>query len=329
VIGVGGMGSHHAWNAATRIPGAQVVALADLDLDRADQLAARLDNPRTYRAPEDLIADSDVDAVIVTSPPASHAELISACAEAGKHVFTEKPVAVDMEQANAAAAAARDAGIYVQVGFNRRFDAAYVAASEAIGRGEIGQPVVFRSITRDRVLPPESYLTAPGSPGMLVDTGVHDFDLARWLMGDEVVRVHTVAAGPLGLASGHTAASVNLQFHNGSIGNVETVWGVGYGDDVRTEIVGSEGAIAIGSASRLPVRRMTANGLVEDGYPDHFDRFGDSYLSELRAFVDAVETHGRIESTLEDGVLALRLALAARESAETGMPVDVPTAGGA
>src|SRR5581483_7893167 len=113
-------------------------------------------------APEELVADPDVDAVVVTSPPAVHAELITACAEAGKHVFTEKPIAVELEEANAAAAAARTAGIYVQVGFNRRFDPAYVAAGEAIARGDIGEPIVFRSLTRDRVLPPESYLTAPG-----------------------------------------------------------------------------------------------------------------------------------------------------------------------
>jgi len=319
------MGSHHGRNAAWRIPAAQVVAVADVDVERARDLATQLGAPRAYEAPEELVADPDVDAVVVTSPPAVHAELITACAEAGKHVFTEKPIAVELEEANAAAAAARTAGIYVQVGFNRRFDPAYVAAGEAIARGDIGEPIVFRSLTRDRVLPPESYLTAPGSPGMLVDTAVHDFDLARWLMADEIDRVQTVAAGTRALASGHTAASVNLQFGRGSIGNVETVWGVAYGDDVRTEVVGSEGAVAIGTASRLPVRRMNARGMVEDGYVDHFERFADSYLNELRAFVDAVGGRGEIRSTATDGILALRLALAARESAERGMvPIDVP-----
>jgi scyllo-inositol 2-dehydrogenase (NAD+) len=320
------MGSLHAWNAAVHISASQIVAVADPDLDSANRLAARLSGPRIYRTAEELIADLDVEAVIIASPPASHAELIASCAEAGKHVFTEKPVAVGMEQAHLAATAARESGIHVQVGFNRRYDAAYVAARKAIARGDIGEPLLFRSITRDRVQPPASYTSSPGSPGMLVDTGVHDFDLARWLMDEEVTQVQTVATGAERGASAHTAASVNLVFRTGSIGNVETVWGVAYADDVRTEVVGSAGAVSIGSASRLPVRVMTATGLVEDGYQDHFDRFGDSYLNELQAFVDAVAGRATIESTVADGVLALQLALAARESAERGMvPVDVIT----
>jgi predicted dehydrogenase len=160
---------------------------------------------------------------------------------------------------------------------------------------------------------------------MLVDTGVHDFDLARWLMGDEVVRLQTVAIGRHSPGAGHTAASVNLEFRSGGIGNIETVWGVGYADDVRTEVVGSEGTLSIGTAARLPVRHMTGRGMVEHGYSDHFERFGESYLAELQAFVAAVLGEASAaSSTLEDGVRALQLALAARDSAERGMvPVEV------
>jgi len=322
------MGSLHTWNAAVHISSAQIVAVADLDLESANRLAARLDHPRVYRTAEEIIADGDVEAVVIASPPSSHAEVIAACAEAGKHVFTEKPVAVDMEQARLAADSVSRSGIQVQVGFNRRYDAAYIAARQAIARGDIGEPLLFRSITRDRVEPPAGYTSSPGSPGILVDTGVHDFDVARWLMDDDVTQVHTVTAGAARGASGQTAASVNMVFQAGSIGNVEVVWGAAYGDDVRTEVVGTAGAVSIGSASRLPVRVMTANGLVEDGYRDHFDRFGDSYLAELQAFVDAVGGSAPIESTLADGVRALELALAARESAERGMvPVDVAAHG--
>jgi predicted dehydrogenase len=161
---------------------------------------------------------------------------------------------------------------------------------------------------------------------MLVDTGVHDFDLARWLMGDEVILVQAVATHKNRDWTRSTASCVNLAFAQGAIGSIETIWGVIYGDDVRTEIVGSDGTLSIGTATRLPVRLMTQAGIVQEGYRDHFDEFSDSYLNELRSFVDVVHEGGVAKATLEDGIRALQLALAARESLENDMASIVPRA---
>jgi scyllo-inositol 2-dehydrogenase (NAD+) len=323
------MGRLHAQNAARYIGAAVVVAVADTDKRRADALAATIGNPRVYQHPADLIADSAVSAVVIATPPFTHSELVIACAMAGKAVFCEKPLATTMESARAAAAAVRDRGVPMQVGFNRRYDPTYLLAKRTIESGAIGKPLVYKGITRDRQAPPVEYLALTARNGMLVDTGVHEFDAARWLIGDEVARVQAtggvLANREIAELQGPDAASVNLRFVNGAIGNVETFWGVRYGDDVRAEIIGSEGSLLIGTTSRLPVQVMTEAGLSHEGYPDHFDRFKDSYLLELTAFVDSVRTESKTTASAEDGVRALEMALAAQASIDRDMaPIDLP-----
>jgi scyllo-inositol 2-dehydrogenase (NAD+) len=164
---------------------------------------------------------------------------------------------------------------------------------------------------------------------MLVDTAVHDYDLARWLMADEITQVQAfggqLRSPDVAEEHGPYLASVNLRFCHGAIGNAEACWAARYGDDVRTEIVGTEGSLLIGGTARVPVQVLAPSGLRYEGYPDHFDRFGDSYLAELSAFVDSILTDRPTAVNEEDGMRAVEIAVGARRSLDQGAaPVDLP-----
>jgi predicted dehydrogenase len=328
IIGAGGMGRLHATNMADHIPQAEVVAIADPVLERAKALADDLSVGRTYADAQALIDDRAVAAVVIASPLPTHSDWVTAAARASKHVFCEKPLGVDMEQATQACQAIHASGVLLQIGFNRRFDPIYVHARRVVESGAIGEPVVFKAITRDRLPPPIEYLEASGA-GMLLDTAVHDYDLARWLMADEVTQVQAFA-GQLRSTDvyeqhGPYLASVNLRFRRGGIGNAEACWAARYGDDVRTEIVGSEGSLLLGDTARLPVQVLTSSGLRHEGYPDHFDRFAESYRSEMAAFIDAISTERPTKVNEEDGMRAVEIAVGARRSLQQGAtPVDLP-----
>jgi predicted dehydrogenase len=322
------MGRLHATNVAIHIPRAEVVAIADPVPERAQALADDLRVSRTYADPQALIDDRAVEAIVIASPLPTHSDWVSAAARASKHVFCEKPLAVDMEQAKRACDAVRAARVLLQIGFNRRFDPIYEHARRVIESGAIGEPVVFKAITRDRLPPPVEYLEASGA-GMLVDTAVHDYDLARWLMADEVAQVQAfggqLRSPDVYEQHGPYLASVNLRFRRGGIGNAEACWAARYGDDVRTEIVGSDGGLLLGDTARLPVQVLTSSGLRHEGYPDHFDRFGESYRSELTAFIDAITTDRPTRVNEEDGMRAVEIAVGARRSLQQdARPVDLP-----
>jgi predicted dehydrogenase len=255
---------------------------------------------------------------------------VETAAQAGKHVLCEKPLGLTVKSARDALRAVAQAKVRLQVGFMRRYDPAYLAASRRIEGGDIGEPVVFKSIGRDKDMPPLGAFQS-GVNGMLFfNSTVHDFDLARWLTHDEVAEVHTfatVAMRPELAQFGDVfAASVNLRFRNGAIGNVESHLECLYGYDVRTEIIGSKGSIFIGS---LRQNSATFFKPGQSSYPveDHFlTRFRDAYLAEVVDFVDAILNDREPRVTGEDGLRAVAIAAAAAESYHTGAPrtVDKP-----
>jgi scyllo-inositol 2-dehydrogenase (NAD+) len=324
------MGRLHAQNVTRYIRDAKVVAVADVDKSRAASLAEVVGAGRVYDDTATLIEDSRVRAVIVTTPAVTHEELVVKCAQAGKDVFCEKPLATTVDGARRAGRAAADHGIRLQVGFMRRFDPTYLFAKEAIDSGAIGTPLVYKGITRDRLAPPRAYLSLTARNGLLVDTGVHEFDTARWLLGDEVVRVQAMgdvlANREVADVQGPDAIVVNMRFSRGGLSNVDLFWGVRYGDDVRAEVIGSTGSISIGTTARVPVRVMTEAGLVQRGYLDHFDRFGDSYLAEMVAFVEAIrDDHESTAAAADDGIKSVEIAAAAERSMAQHMAaVDLP-----
>jgi scyllo-inositol 2-dehydrogenase (NAD+) len=330
VLGVGEMGKRHAENLRRLVPEARLVAVADASAARAREVAEKLEVEGWYGTLEAMLERKDLDAVLIATPDKFHAQAVEAAARSGKDIFCEKPLALNLAEARAALDAVSQAGRHLQVGFMRRYDPAYASAMKRIEAGDIGVPVIFKSIGRDKDAPSLACYE-PNMNGMMFYTNtIHDFDLARWLMQDEVSSVHaytTVAIRPEVAKYGDVVASVvNLMYRQGAIGNVESYAQAVYGYDVRTEIVGSKGSILIGSLQQTPAVFLTARG-GEQSLTDHFlVRFADAYLAEVRDFVGNV-LHDRLPRvTGEDGLRALAIAVAAEKSSRQAKPIEVALA---
>jgi inositol 2-dehydrogenase len=327
VLGVGEMGKRHAENLRRRIPEARLVAVADAVAERARQVAQELEVDDSYGSLEAMLERKELDAVLIATPDKFHAHAVTMAARAGKDIFCEKPLALTLADAQAAVAEVARAGVRLQVGFMRRYDPAYASAMSRIEAGEIGEPVIFKSIGRDKDAPPISAFQSKVNGMLFYTNTIHDFDLARWLMRDEVSEVHahtTVAIRPEIAAYGDVVASVvNLKFDRGAIGNVESYQQAGYGYDVRTEIVGSQGTILVGTLRQTPaVFLNSSGGLVH--LADHFlTRFADAYLIEMRDFVHNILAEIPLRVSGEDGVRALAVAVAAETSHVQAKPVKV------
>jgi myo-inositol 2-dehydrogenase/D-chiro-inositol 1-dehydrogenase len=285
IVGAGKIARVHAANAA-ELDGLRIAAVADLDLDAASALANRIGCDASASS-EELFARDDIAAVLITTPPTTHAELVAAAAAAGKHVFCEKPLALEIEQARRAAAACETAGVALQVGYNRRFDENFRAARDAVESGRIGTPWILRISSRDPEPPPARYL--PLSGGLFLDTTSHDFDLARFLLESEIVEVAATAASladPHARAIGDVdTAIVTLQFANGAIGAIDNCRVSVYGYDQRVEIHGSDGMVRADNEVTAPVAVADAEGFHLPTLPRFYlDRYARAFRRELESF---------------------------------------------
>jgi predicted dehydrogenase len=327
VLGMGEMGRRHAENIRRHVPRASLVAVADVAVDRASQAAIDLEIANSYPSLEAMLNCDGLDAVVIATPDKFHASAVKTVARAGKDIFCEKPIGLNLAETYELLDAVDKAGVRLQVGFMRRYDAAYAAAMERIMAGEIGVPVVFKSIGRDKDPPPLAAFQS-GVNGMLFYTNtIHDFDLARWLMRDEVSEVQaytTAAIRPEVEKFGDVVASVvNLKFQRGAIGNIESHCQAIYGYDVRTEIVGSKGSILIGSLMGKPATFLTAAGSSRNVADHYLTTFADAYVAEMRDFVDCILEDREPRVTGLDGLKALAIAVAAETSHLKGKPVEV------
>src|SRR6266852_2057682 len=327
LLGVGEMGKRHAENLRRLVPDAHLVALADVDAARVRNAATELEIEHWYDNFEAMLERRDIGAVLIASPDRFHARAIQTAASAKKDIFCEKPLALNPNDAHVALDAVARAGVRLQIGFMRRYDPAYAAAMKRVEAGEIGEPVVFKSIGRDKDAPPLAVYQSNVNGMLFYNNTVHDFDLARWLMHDEVIETQaytSVAIRPEVAAYGDVVASVvNLKYCHGAIGNVESYVQAIYGYDVRTEIVGSKGSVFIGSLEKTPATFLSANGGTQI-LADHFlSRFADAYLAEVRDFVHNM-LHDRSPLVSgEDGLKALAIAVAAENSHLQGKPCQV------
>jgi inositol 2-dehydrogenase len=292
LIGAGRMGKVFAQTLAFSIAGVELAAVADADPETAQRAAERYAIPHSYTDYRELLRRDDIDAVVIVTPTATHAEVICAAAAAGKHIFCEKPLAQSLELCDAAIAAARAAGVKLQIGLMRRFDPAYVLAKQKIDAGEIGKPVMFRSTGRDPHRTSLEFARRENSGGMILDMGVHDFDLARWLMGSEVVRVSSeggcLAYPELQEVGDIDNAMINLKFANGGLGNIDLSRNAVYGYDIRTEVLGTEGGVMIGTLQQTATLVLTRSGVTHDTIPYFMERFGQAYAAEIRDFVACI-----------------------------------------
>ena len=327
VVGVGTLGKRHAENLRRAVPGAQLVTLADSDGIRASQVAAELEVEHSCDSIERLVERNDVQAVVIASPSKYHARGIQVAAQAGKHVFCEKPLALTLEDADAALNSVARAGVQLQIGFMRRYDPAYASARKRIEAGEIGDPVIFKSVGRDKQPPPPSFLQSNVNGTLFSDAAIHDFDLVRWLMGDEVAAVHSfaglVACAELAEFNDIDACLVNLRLTRGGLGHVEAFRKATYGYDIRTEVLGTQGALQVGYLQQTANLVLTNAGISYDVVDHWLGRFADAYLNEIRSFVGAVLAGKPVWPTADDGRRALAVALAAELSYRQSRPVEL------
>jgi myo-inositol 2-dehydrogenase/D-chiro-inositol 1-dehydrogenase len=330
LIGAGRIGRLHAEHLATRVPSARLLAVADVQEHAARQCAEQFGAAAMsdYRA---LLENRDVQAVLICSATDTHAEMIEAAAQAGKHIFCEKPIALSLPTIDRALAAVERAGVKLQIGFNRRFDANYRRVRQAIAGGEIGQVALLHIISRDPAPPPIAYIRASG--GIFLDMTIHDFDMARFLVGDEVEQVYAtggVHVDPaIGAAGDLDTVLVVLKFAGGAIGTIDNSRRAAYGYDQRVEVLGSVGAISTGNNYPNTAVISDAQSVRRD-LPLHFflERYTESFVAELRAFVDAVLHDAPVPVTGEDARAPVVLGLAARRSYDEGRPVRLSEVAG-
>ena len=321
------MGQWHARLLADALPGARLAGIADADAGRAERMARALGVERWHRSHQELFARPDIDAVVIATPSNTHAEIVCDAARAGKPIFCEKPLALTIAETDRAIAAAATAGVPLQLGFHNRFRPAYIAAHAAIQAGEIGTPLLLKALHRDEDIPPPSFCDVAVSGGILVDMGIHNFDLARWLLGDEIAEVYAVAPPPAhpGLAEvgDLDRALVSLRMRGGAVGSVEVARNARYPDEARHDVLGSAGTILIGVPPQANLLVATADQRRGALTPELSMAVNDGYRGELAAFVECVAAGRMPEVDGHASRAALAAALAARESLRIGRPVAV------
>jgi myo-inositol 2-dehydrogenase / D-chiro-inositol 1-dehydrogenase len=325
IIGAGRIGNVHANTIAFRLSGAVVpFAITDVNPEASRSVAERCGIPNVFERSEDLLGDPRIDAVLICSSTNTHADLVIAAAQAGKHIFCEKPIDHTLLKIDNALGAVRTAGVKFQVGFNRRFDANFARVRQVVVTGEIGSPQLLHITSRDPAPPPIPYVKVSG--GIFLDMTIHDFDMARFLIGDEVEEIYTAGAvmvdPEIGKAGDLDTALITLKFRNGVIGTIDNSRKAVYGYDQRVEILGSEGAIATGNCFPNQVVISTRTSVRRDLPLNFFmDRYTDSFVSELREFVEAVIGDKPTPVTGADGRIPVVMALAARKSYDEHRPV--------
>lgn len=324
LVGAGLMGSFHAETLAHRLPHARLAVVADADEAKARDLLSLLglDETRYERDAQAAVDDPSVQAVVIATPARFHAELIVAAARAGKPSFTEKPLAHTIAEADRAIEAVAAAGTFLQVGFQRRFDRGFARARQAVDDGTIGQVHLLRSITRDPAVPrPEG----PLPWAIFLETMIHDFDVLRWLAGSEPVEVSAMAAS---LAWGEQVATgfvdtavCTVRFANGALATADVSFNGTFGYDVRAEVFGTGGMMAVGDGREDNASLYTAAGVSRPHSAWFKPMFGEAYTAELAHFVECARTGTTPTVTGLDGRESLQMALAAIESAQSGRTI--------
>ncbi len=324
IIGAGRIGRLHAENLTLRTPRTNVLMVADVSEDAARDCARRYRIQHAVTDYRAVLESPEIEAVLICSSTDTHARMIEEAAEAGKHIFCEKPIALSLPAIDQALAAVDRAGVKLQTGFNRRFDPNYRRVRQAVEQGEIGQISIIHIVSRDPAPPSIEYVKVSG--GMFLDMTIHDFDMARFLVGSEVEEVFTAAGvmvdPAIGEAGDVDTAVIMLRFANGVIGTIDNSRRAVYGYDQRVELLGSAGAIK--TENNYPNSAVVSNGLsVHRDLPLNFfiERYTDSYVAELAAFVDAVLHDKPTPVSGQDGRTPVVMGLAAGKSYRENRPV--------
>ncbi len=325
-IGAGRMGLTHAQTLGN-IAAARVLVVADANLEAAERGKILARAERATADIEAAINHPEVEAVMIVTPTDTHANLIQMAAKAGKAIWCEKPIALTLEETQTTLEIVEKAGVPCQIGFQRRFDPGYMRAKELIETGKLGKLESFRSLGRDTYLPNPAGIRPGG--GTFLDMTVHDFDLARFLIG-EVVEVSA-----WGAVLAHEMFAENddcdtavcmLRFANGVLGVVESARHSNWGYDIRTEVAGSEGKVVIEAPHKTPLQHFTGFQNHTDVYINFPDRFADAYRQQMEAFFAALQNNSTPSPGPKDALETLRICLAAKQSWQQGKPIKVQEA---
>ena len=326
IIGAGRIGKVHMQSITYNVPTAKVLGITDVFKDGLQELADKYGIEKVYDDYKEMLADKDIDAVLVCSSTDTHADISIEAAKAGKHVFCEKPVDLTPEKVQAVIDAVAEAGVKLQVGFNRRFDHNFAHVRSLINEGKVGNLELIKITSRDPEPPPAEYTAVSG--GMFLDMTIHDFDMARFLAGSDVTEVYASATclvdPAIGEAGDVDTAIINLKFENGALGVIDNSRRAAYGYDQRIEVFGSKGAAMAANDTPTNVTVMNAEGVTTDK-PLYFflERYMQSFRDEMVQFVDAVLNDKETPTTGVDGLNSILVALAAKKSVKEGRPVKI------
>ena len=326
LIGVGRIGRLHARNLKYQVSGTRLLAVADVFEKSAREVASQLEIPIAEKDYRILLDNADIDAVVICSSTDTHAQIIVEAAKAGKHIFCEKPIALDLDKIDQAIAAVKRSGVKLQVGFNRRFDPNFKKAKELVASRTIGTPHLVRITSRDPEPPPISYIKVSG--GIFLDMMIHDFDMARFLLSQEVSELMAVGSclvdPAIGEAGDIDTAIVTLKYEGGAWGTIDNSRKAVYGYDQRIEIFGSEGCVIVGNPRPTEVTINSAEDTKTDK-PLYFfiERYQEAYLAEMKEFIKCIQENKEPSVGGFDGKISVQMGYAAKESLTMGSFVKV------
>jgi len=329
LLGAGRAAKVHANSLVAHVPAGELVAVVDPDEEVLQTTADEFGIRGRFASLEEALEGAEFEAVVITSPTFTHKDLAVAAAQARKHILLEKPMALNLEECDAISAAAEKGGVILQLGFMRRFDPDFTSAAERIRAGEIGQPMMIKSLTHGPGLPPPWARDLRTSNGNIAEVNSHDWDCVRWLVGANYQRVYMQVANFKGEARGvdtenyYDNALVNIRFENGSLGSISSVCPCDYGYDARVEIVGEKGIMHIGELKGQAVVVCTNRdrGLVTPIYGTWPQRFEWGYIREMEHFITCIQTKTQPKVGGEDGRWAVAGVLAATKSFLEERPV--------
>lgn len=325
IIGAGRIGQVHAKSITYHIPQAKIVAISDIYYEGAEKVAESLGIPNAYKDYHEILNNPEIDAVLICSSTDTHADIAVEAAEAGKHIFCEKPVDLTVAKIKKVIAAVEKAGVKLQIGFNRRYDHNFAEIKRLANDGKLGKLQTIKITSRDPEPPSIDYVKVSG--GIFLDMTVHDFDMARFI-GGEVEEVYANAAVTvdevIGEAGDVDTALIALKFKNGAIGVIDNCRKACYGYDQRLEVFGTGGQASAANDTPTNVSYINEKGNMTDK-PLYFflERYMQSFTDEMTEFINAVQNDELTKTTVNDGLEALRLGLAAKLSVKEHRPVKL------
>jgi myo-inositol 2-dehydrogenase/D-chiro-inositol 1-dehydrogenase len=326
VIGAGRIGRVHAENLAYRIPEADVLAIADIFVEAAQQAADTYGIPAAFKDHRAILENEKIEAVVICSSTDTHSQFIEEAAAAGKHIFCEKPIDFDLKRIDRALGAVERAGVRLQIGFNRRFDPSFKRVRDLVAEGKLGTPHILHIMSRDPAPPPIEYVKVSG--GLFLDMTIHDFDMARYLIGSEVNEVYAmggVMVDPkIGEAGDIDTALVSLRYANGTLGSIDNSRQAVYGYDQRVEVLGSKGGVVVRNNTPDNAILSNADG-VHSAKPLYFfiERYTEAYVAEMKEFIACILEDRAPSVTGIDGRIPVVMGLAALKSYRENRPVKL------